>query len=87
MCGCFASAKMTELKMNFEHEKAKLVHDLHARKDLLCVEREHEWETVREQLQGELADAECRLKDKQEKDAKVRGPQGHTRVIYGVYDC
>lgn len=62
---------MTEMKLNSDHEKAQLMHEMQAQKDKFELDRQREWEVLREQLQGQLADAECRLKDKQEKDAKV----------------
>ena len=65
--------------MNLEHEKAQMLKDFHIQKEMVISEHEKEMENMKEMHRGEMYEFECRMQEKQERDAKVRGGDRKTK--------
>jgi centrosomal protein CEP112 len=70
--------KLSEARAGFERDKLQLVQQLQLLRDDAVVGYQKESETLRQQLQGQLADAECQSKEREERDAKVFPSSDHS---------
>ena len=63
--------------MNFDNEKAQLLHEAHSQKEHVVMEHERDMEQQREAHRNEMKALEARFKERQDKDTKV----GHSLVL------
>ncbi|KAJ8307985.1 hypothetical protein KUTeg_012859 [Tegillarca granosa] len=62
---------VVELKMQSDAEKQQMIKDFHLQKEMVLSEHDREVENLKESHRNDIYDLECRMQERQEKDAKI----------------